>query len=68
METTRKKYKARAKKAAMSSVVSVRITEKEKEDIDDVMKNLNIKRYSDFMRIALQMVQPDMSYCQVNVP
>jgi len=65
METAKKKYKPRAKKAAMSSVVSVRITEKEKEDIDVVMKNLNIKRYSDFMRIALQMVQPDMSYSQV---
>jgi len=65
METIRKKYKARAKKATMSSVVSVRITEKEKEEIDVVMKNLNIKRYSDFMRIALQMVQPDMSYSQV---
>ena len=65
METTRKKYKPRAKKPTMSSVVSVRITEKEKEEIDVVMKNLNIKRYSDFMRIALQMVQPDMSYFQV---
>ena len=67
METARKKYKPRAKKAAMSSVVSVRITEKEKEDIEVVMKNLNIKRYSDFMRIALQMVQPDMSYSQVQI-
>lgn len=67
METARKKYKARAKKAAMSSVVSVRISEREKEEINVVMKNLNIKRYSDFMRIALQMVQPDMSYCQVNM-
>jgi hypothetical protein len=67
METTRKKYKPRAKKASMSSVVSVRITDKEKEDIDVVMKNLNIKRYSDFMRIALQMVQPDMSYSQVQI-
>ena len=67
METARKKYKPRAKKAAMSSVVSVRITEKEKEDIDVVMKNLNITRYSDFMRIALQMVQPDMSYSQVQI-
>ena len=65
MENTRKKYKPRAKKPTMSSIVSVRITEKEKEEIDVVMKNLNIKRYSDFMRIALQMVQPDMSYFQV---
>lgn len=68
MDTPRKKYKPRAKKPTMSSVVSVRITEKEKEDIDVVMKNLNIKRYSDFMRIALQMVQPDMSYSQVHIP
>lgn len=52
----------------MSTVVSVRISEKEKESIDMMMKNLNINRYSDFMRIALQMVQPDMSYCQMQTP
>lgn len=68
MEKTRKKYKPREKKVAMSSVVSVRITETEKEYIDGIMKNLNIKRYSDFMRIALQMVQPDMSYSQAHIP
>jgi len=51
----------------MASVVSVRITEIEKEDIDVVMKNLNIKRYSDFIRIALHMVQADMSYSQVQI-
>lgn len=68
MEKIRKKYKPRAKKATMSSIVSVRITETEKNEISLVMKNLNITRYSDFMRIALQMVQPDMSYSQVHIP
>lgn len=68
MEKTRRKYKVRKDKKAMSTVVSVRITETEKESIDVLMKNLNINRYSDFMRIALQMVQPDMSYCQIQTP
>lgn len=65
MEKARRKYKVRKDKKPLSTVVSVRISEKEKESIDVLMKNLNIQRYSDFMRIALQMVQPDMSYLRV---
>lgn len=41
----------------MSPVVTVRISDEEKERIDQIMKQLNITRYSDVMRMALQMVQ-----------
>jgi hypothetical protein len=67
MEKTRRKYKIRKDKKAMTTVVSVRITENDKKAIDRTMKNLNITRYSDFMRIALRMVQSDMSYFQVQI-
>ena len=46
-------------KAPNLSVVTVRISDEEKERIDTIMKNLNIKRYSDVMRLALQMVQQE---------
>ena len=37
----------------MSPVVTVRISDEEKERIDQIMKQLNITRYSDVMRMAL---------------
>jgi len=40
-----------------SSVVTVRVSDNEKERIDEIMKHLDIKRYSDIMRMALQMVR-----------
>lgn len=39
------------------SVVTVRISDAEKDRIDAIMKHLDIKRYSDVMRMALQMVK-----------
>lgn len=39
------------------SVVTVRISDKEKGRIDEIMRNLDIKRYSDVMRMALHMVK-----------
>jgi hypothetical protein len=39
------------------SVVTVRISDEEKERIDEIMRNLDIKRYSDVMRMALHMVK-----------
>ena len=66
MGTTRKNYNersklsVRSKKVAMSSVISVRIPNDEKERINEIMKNLSIKRYSDFMRIVLQAVQQQL--------
>jgi len=47
----------RADKAATLSVVTVRISDEEKERIDDIMQRLDIHRYSDVMRMALQMVK-----------
>jgi hypothetical protein len=57
----------KADKAVMSTVVTVRISDGEKERIDDIMMNLDIKRYSDVMRMALKMVKPDLRYIQENM-
>ena len=64
MDTARKNYNkktlkssVKSDKAALSSVVKVRISDEEKERIDKIMRNLEIKRYSDVMRLALQMMK-----------
>ena len=44
-------------KVPMLSVVTVRISDQEKERIDEIMKQLDITRYSDVMRMALHMVK-----------
>ena len=44
-------------KAPSISVVTVRISDQEKGRIDEIMRNLDITRYSDLMRMALQMVK-----------
>ena len=41
----------------MSPVITMRISDEEKERIDRIMKHLNIKSYSDVMRMSLHMVQ-----------
>lgn len=51
------KQAAKSAKTPMLSVVTVRISDEEKERIDEIMKNLHIKRYSDMMRMALHMVR-----------
>lgn len=51
------KQAAKSVKVPMLSVVTVRISDEEKERIDEIMKNLGIKRYSDVMRMALQLVR-----------
>ena len=55
----RKKAKrtVRADRASTLSVVTVRISDEEKERIDEIMQRLDIPRYSDVMRMALQMVR-----------
>ena len=55
-------------RAVTSSVITVRISDGEKERIDNVMMDLDIKRYSDVMRMALHMVKPDIGYNQVSAP
>jgi len=64
MATARKSYKKKTIKARVKSdtpptlsVVTVRISDEEKDRIDAIMRNLDIKRYSDVMRMALQMVK-----------
>jgi hypothetical protein len=56
----RKKTSRRSVKSdrvPMLSVVTVRISDEEKKRIDEIMRNLDIKRYSDVMRMALHMVK-----------
>jgi hypothetical protein len=64
MATAKRTYKKKTMKRAIKSahptvlsVVTVRISDEEKERIDNVMRNLDIKRYSDMMRMALHMVK-----------
>lgn len=52
---------------AMSTVITVRISDEEKERIDEIMMDLEIKRYSDVMRMALHMMKPDVGYTRVNI-
>jgi hypothetical protein len=47
----------RPEKVSQLSVVTVRISDDEKERIDEIMQRLEIHRYSDVMRMALQMVK-----------
>jgi hypothetical protein len=56
---TKKKSKrsVRPGKPVPLTVVTVRISDEEKERIDEIMRTLEITRYSDVMRMALHMVQ-----------
>lgn len=74
MATVRKNYKKKPLKRsmksgreAMSTVITVRISDEEKERIDEIMMDLEIKRYSDVMRMALHMMKPDVGYTRVNI-
>ena len=69
MSITGKKYKkkplkpgVKADKAATSAVITVRISDDEKVRIEKIMANLEIKRYSDVMRMALEMVKPTLQF------
>jgi HSP90 family molecular chaperone len=75
MAAARKNYKkktskrsAKSDRGVMSTVITVRISDDEKERIDEIMMNLDIKRYSDVMRMALHMIRPDIGYIRVNMP
>lgn len=52
----------------MSTVITVRISDDEKERIDEIMLNMDIKRYSDVMRMALHMITPDIGHTRMNMP
>ncbi|MBL0225316.1 MAG: hypothetical protein IPQ16_06985 [Geobacteraceae bacterium] len=51
------KRSVRSDKPALLSVVTVRLSDEEKERIDNIMRNLEITRYTDVMRMALHMVK-----------
>ena len=62
--TTSRKFKKKTSKRSVKSdkpttlsVVTVRISDEEKQRIDEIMRNMDIKRYSDVMRMALHMVK-----------
>jgi hypothetical protein len=64
MATARKNCKKKSSRRSVKSdkvptlsVVTVRISDEEKKRIDEIMRNLDIKRYSDVMRMALHMVK-----------
>jgi len=64
MATARKNYRkktskltAKPDKTPALSIVTVRISDEEKGRIDEIMRSLDITRYSDMMRMALQMVK-----------
>ena len=51
------KRSVRSDKPVTLSVVTVRISDEEKERIDQIMRSMDIKRYSDVMCMALHMVK-----------
>jgi hypothetical protein len=59
-----KRPRIKAKEQTILSVISLRISDEEKERIDEIMRLGKIKRYSDVMRMAIQMVQvPNNDKC-----
>jgi hypothetical protein len=56
-KTVKKQKKKKPRKQAVLSVVSVRISDKEKEYIDNMMQAGIISNYSDVLRMALHMMQ-----------
>ncbi len=62
------KCRTKPGKPVMSTVITVRVSDEEKDRIDAIMVNLDIKRYSDVMRMALHMIRPDIGHIPVNMP
>lgn len=54
-------------KAVLSSIITVRISEQEKERISEIMMDLGIERYSDMMRMALHMIGLNIEHTQVDM-
>jgi hypothetical protein len=66
-KSCKKKIAPRGRKPhdqSASSIITVRISDTEKQRVDEIMMNLDLKHYSDVMRMALQMVIPDIGYIQ----
>jgi hypothetical protein len=47
--------KAQPREQAVLSVISVRISDEEKDRIDEIMRDGRFKSYSDMLRLAMQM-------------
>lgn len=47
--------RSKAREQAVLSVISVRVSDEEKERIDEIMRLGNFKRYSDVLRMAIQV-------------
>jgi hypothetical protein len=67
MATARKAYKnkpakqgTRTGKVVLSTVITVRLSNEEKERMEQIMMNLDITRYTDVMRMALHMITPSL--------
>jgi len=61
------KNKPKSKKDVKSSVITVRISNEEKERINEIMMGMDIRRYSDVMRMALHMMKTNSEYTWVNM-
>jgi len=59
------KRSTKSDKSVMSTVITVRVSDEEKDRIDAIMMNLDIKRYSDVMRMALHMMKPNTGYARL---
>jgi len=58
--------KAKPREQAVLSVISVRISDEEKERIDGIMRDGRFKSYSDILRMAMQMYRiPNGEFHQV---
>lgn len=62
----KQRYIRRKEEAVLSEVVSVRISGEEKERIDKLMMHLGMTRYSDVMRLALDMMKPHVGQVHVS--
>jgi len=55
VKKSRKKKRKKARAQAVLSVISVRLTDDEKERIDEIMRAGSFKRYSDIVRMAIHL-------------
>ena len=60
------KKPAKSQKCIKSAIITVRISDDEKNRIDEIMMTMDIKRYSDVMRMALHML-PQTEYTHIGM-
>ena len=57
---------AKSQKCIKSAIITVRISDDEKNRIGEIMMTMDIKRYSDVMRMALHML-PQTEYTHIGM-